>query len=134
MTTMTESGSSRLSSRTVYALLWVLAGLTYGGLIVLQRPFIAVGAFVAFGLSAVVYRTRAGRPLFDERDHRIRQQAADLTLRFVGIASAVFFPTAVVLGGLGYHSWPPWLAYLGLYVAVLTGLYGIVTLLVRRHR
>lgn len=134
MTTMTESAPFRLSSRTVYSLLWVLAGVTYGGLIVLDQPFAAVGAFVAFGLGAVVYRMRVGRPLFDERDNRIRQQAADSTMWFLGIASAVFFPTAVVLGGLGYHSWPPWLAYLGFYALGLWGLYGFVNLLVRRNR
>lgn len=133
MTTMTESASPRMSSRTVYALLWVLASVTYAGLIVFQRPFLAVGAFVAFGLGAVVYHARVDRPLFDERDDRLRQRAADLTLRIVGIASAVFFPTVVVLWGLGYHDWPPWLAYLGFYVAALTLLYGIVTLLVHRQ-
>lgn len=132
--TTNESARPRTTSRTVYSLLWVLAGVAYAGLIVLEQPFAAVGAFVAFGIGAVVYRTRLGEPLFDERDNRIRRQAADFTLRIVGIGSAVFFPTAVVLWGLGHHSWPPWLMYLGVYVAMLTLLYGFVTVLVRRHR
>lgn len=127
----TESTRPRPSNRTIYTGLWVLAGLVYGLLIVAQQPFGAVAAFVGLGLAAIVYRIRFGRPLFDERDYRLRQRGADLTLRIIGIASAVFFPTVVILWGLGYHEWPPWLFYLGIYVAALTGLYGGSTLFVR---
>jgi uncharacterized membrane protein len=129
--TTTDAPTDRFDSRAVYAGLWLLAGLGYGGLIVLQRPLLAVAGFALFGLAAVAYRASRGRPLFDERDRHLRRRAAERTLRTVGVASAVFFPTVVVLWALGYHAWPPWLFYLGIYVAALTGLYGFVSVLTR---
>ncbi|MFB6165906.1 MAG: hypothetical protein ABEJ31_12170 [Haloarculaceae archaeon] len=130
--TTNETLPRPITPRRLYVGLWLLAGLAYGVLIAADYPLAGVAAFVLLGLAAVAYRYRAPAALFDERDRTLGRRAAGRTLRVVGVASAVFFPTAVVLWALGYHAWPPWLSYLGVYVAALFALFGFVTLLTRR--
>jgi uncharacterized membrane protein len=105
--------------RRLYAGLWVLSGVSLGGLIVAGYPLAGVAAFVACIVAAVgAFRYYDG-PLFDERDRRIQAAASKRTLAVMGIGSAVVFPSATALWALDVIEWPLWLTPVAFFVAVL---------------
>lgn len=111
--------TTEATTRRLYVGLWVLSGVSLGGLIAVGRPLVGVGAFVACVVAAVGLVWRYEGPLFDERDRRVRNGASARTLRIVGIGSAVVFPALTALWALGVVEWPLWLTPVALFVAVL---------------
>lgn len=105
--------------RRLYIGLWALSGVALGGGIVAGYPLVGVGAFVAFGLAALVTFRRYDGPLFDERDERQLAAASKRTLGIMGVASAVVFPTVTGLWALGVIEWPLWLTPIAFFIAAL---------------
>ena len=102
--------------RLTYAGLWVLGmvafvGLTFVGL--------TVGGYPALGAVAVALHGASESILFDERDAEILETASMNTIQVLSYGSAIVFPIVSALAGLGYVSFPLWLAPIGLFVAGL---------------
>lgn len=118
-TTTTDTGSPARRNRLVYGGLWAIAALGYAGFIAAGRGLVAVAVFALFGLAAVGVQYRSDAPLFDERDEELLSRASGLTIRALGLVSAVLFPTLVVLDALDRWSWTPFMAGVGVTVLVV---------------
>jgi uncharacterized membrane protein len=118
--------------RLTYIGLWMLATVAYIGLAVAGYPAVAAVAFFLFGGATFAL----GRPasMFDERDADIIEEASANTIQVVGLGSAIIFPTAAILSGLGYIEFPLWLAFAGVVIAPMFVLWGGFLLLARRRR
>jgi uncharacterized membrane protein len=132
-TNATANDSGPISKRLVYVGLWLTAGLSYGGLLVVDRGILAVAAFAVFGVAAVAYQ-RLGGVRFDERDGEVLGYASAYTIQIVGLTSAVTFPALVVAETLGYYEWTPFTAGISVSVVALFLLWGVMLLLVRSRR
>ncbi|WP_424016862.1 hypothetical protein ACOZ4N_13360 [Halorientalis pallida] len=106
------------------------AGLLFGagaavlGLLAPTRPLVgaAVYAVAALLAAAVRFATDDG----SDTPNRARSPA-DTTLAVGGLAAAVVFPGLVAATGLGYFTWTPLTAGIGLTIAAVFVLYGAVT-------
>jgi uncharacterized membrane protein len=110
--------------RLTYAGLWVLGtvafvGLAFVGLTVGGYPALGTVAFFALGAAAVALHGASESILFDERDAEILETASMNTIQVLSYGSAIVFPIVSALAGLGYVSFPLWLAPIGLFVAGL---------------
>ena len=99
--------------------------LTYVGLWALGTV-----AFFTFGAAATALYGTSEAILFDERDAEILRTASTNTIQVYG--SAIVFPVVSALAGLGYISFPLWLAPVGLFVAGLFLVWFGFVLLARR--
>ncbi|MFB6208704.1 MAG: DUF2178 domain-containing protein [Candidatus Nanohaloarchaea archaeon] len=115
-----SDSSNEGKMRKVYMGLWGLSGVSLATLIVAGYPLLGVGAFVLFGLSALISFRRYDGPLFDERDERRQEKASKRTLAIMGITSAIVFPGATALWGLNIIEWPLSLSPIAFFVAGLT--------------
>jgi uncharacterized membrane protein len=118
MSTSTTTGSET-THRRLYIGLWALSGVALAGGIVVGYPLVGVGAFVAFGLAALLAFRRYDGPLFDERDERRQAAASKRTLAVMGITSVLVFPGVTALWALGAVEWPLWLTPIAFFVAAL---------------
>ncbi|MFC5365780.1 DUF2178 domain-containing protein [Salinirubrum litoreum] len=128
---MTATVTSQSGYRRLYVLSWVLGTAGYVGLLLAGQVVAGVVVFLLGGAAAVALSRRAGTTLLDERDASVLETASANTLLLVGVASAVTFPTVVVLDALGRLTFPAWLAPVGLFVAGLFGLWAVMLLLAR---
>ena len=119
-------------NRLTYIGLWALATIAFIGATVAGYP--AAGAIAFFVLGGATFALGQPESMFDERDATIIEEASANTVRTIGLSSAVVFPTVSALAGLGYIQFPLWLAPIGIFVAVMFGLWGGFLLLARRHR
>jgi hypothetical protein len=107
------------------------AGLLFGagaavlGVLAPTRPLVGAGVYVvAAVIAAVVWsRTEDG----STTPNRSRSPA-DTTPSVLGLTAAVVFPGLVAASGLGYFTWTPLTAGVGLAVAAVFVLYGTVAL------
>jgi uncharacterized membrane protein len=135
MSTQTaSSGSPVRRNRLLYGALWAAAAFGYAGLLAIGENLLAVTVFVGFGVAAGLVHHRSDERLFDERDERVLNRASGLTVRSLGLVSAVLFPTLVVLDALGYWDWTPFMAGIAVAVAVLYGVWFGTLLVVRSRR
>ncbi|MFB6205479.1 MAG: DUF2178 domain-containing protein [Haloglomus sp.] len=126
--------SPNVSTRSLYAASWAVGSALYGVLIVAGYPLVGVGAFVVGAVAAVALDQGSNRPISDERDRAVFDEAGRHTIAAVGMASAVVFPTMVALRALDYTTWPTWLYYAGYFVAGLFAVWGVFVLLAQRRR
>ncbi|MFB6216031.1 MAG: DUF2178 domain-containing protein [Candidatus Aenigmatarchaeota archaeon] len=115
-----SDSSNESKMRKVYMGLWGLSGVSLASLIVAGYPLAGAGAFVLFGLAAMVSFRRYDGPLFDERDERRQEKASKRTLGIMGLTSAIVFPGTTALWGLDIIEWPVWLSPIAFFVAGLT--------------
>jgi uncharacterized membrane protein len=120
--------------RQAVAGLAVVAGLGLGVFTALNRPLVGVGVYVVGVAGAVFAQSSAERPVYDERDEAIAQEAAQWTLTVFGWGSAGVFPALTVAWGLGVFTWRPWSAAIALFVAVLYLTYGAALVVLQRRR
>jgi uncharacterized membrane protein len=119
MSTGTIEPGREATYRRLYIGLWALSGVALGGLVLVGRPLVGVGAFLAAALTALATFRRYDGPLFDERDERIQATASKRTLGVMGVTAAVVFPGATALWALDVIAWPLWLTPVAIFVALL---------------
>jgi uncharacterized membrane protein len=120
--------------RRVIGGLTVLGAVALAAFTILERPLIGVGVYVVAILGVVLVQSQVRGPVFDERDERISQEAAQWTLTLLGLTSAVVFPSLTVAWGLDLFDWQPWSTAIALFVAVLYVTYGAFNLVLSRRR
>lgn len=118
-------------NRLTYIGLWALAAVAAVVLPVSGYP--VAGAVAFFILGGATFALGRPESIFDERDADIIREASANTIQVLGISSAVVFPAVSVLAALGYIEFPPWLGFIGLFVALLFALW-VGFLLLARHR
>ena len=77
---------------------------------------------------------RAPVQLFDERDQRLEQRAASLTINTIGIAGIVAIPGAVALEEAGFVDLPAWTAGAGLGFVGLFAVFAIYMVILSRRQ
>lgn len=120
--------------RRVIGGLTVLGAVALAAFTILERPLIGVGVYVVAMGGVVLVQSQVRGPVFDERDERISQEAAQWTLTLLGLTSAVVFPSLTVAWGLDLFDWQPWSTAIALFVAVLYLTYGAFNLVLSRRR
>ena len=118
--------------RLTYVGLWALGTVAFVGLTVGGYPALGTVAFFALGAAAVALHGASEAILFDERDAEILRTASTNTIQVFSYGSAIVFPVVSALAGLGYISFPLWLAPVGLFVAGLFLVWFGFVLLTRR--
>jgi uncharacterized membrane protein len=108
-----------LTPRRTYVGLWAVGTVGYVALLLAGHVLAGVTAFALLGVGAIVYHRTRERPVLDERDASVIEEASANTARLLGLGSAVVFPATAALDALGYAAWPSWLTPLALFVTAL---------------
>jgi uncharacterized membrane protein len=126
--------SDETTARRAVGGLWVLSGVALGVLAGYGRPLFGVAAYVLAIVAVFVVFRNYEDPLFDERDAKIRREAAAATLKLFGLTAAGVFPTLTAAWGLGYYQWNDWSVAIAFFVAVLYATFGILQFVIGRRR
>lgn len=131
---MTTTATTHSRNRTLYALSWLVGTAGYLGLLLVGQVLAGVAVLGLGGVTAVALHRSAGERMLDERDAAVVERASARTMQLVGLGAGVAFPTLVAMDALGRVAFPAWLEPVGLFVALLFGVWGVMLLLARAGR